>query len=123
MIHRCRRGVRRWVSSTLRNLKPKFPLLKIRTREEFYLKNCPKKKQPHISAGCYFLPLAPKLRFGSALANETPFHMPFVAPVNFIPDANTLKRGLFEELQHLRRSSAASYTLSVIGELEIEDLE
>jgi hypothetical protein len=43
--------------------------------------------------------------------------------VNFTLDASTLKRGLFEELQHLRRSSAALYTLSVIGELEIEDLE
>jgi hypothetical protein len=67
--------------------------------------------------------LAPKLRFGSALANETPFHILFVAPVNFTPDASTLKRGLFEELQHWRRSSAASFTLGVIGELEIEDLE
>jgi len=41
-------------------------------------------------------PLAPKLLFGSVLANETPFHILFVAPVNFTPDASTLKRGLFE---------------------------
>ena len=68
-------------------------------------------------------PLAPKLLFGSVLANETPFHILFVAPVNFTPDASTLKRGLFEEIQHWRRSSTASYTLGVIGELEIEDLE
>jgi hypothetical protein len=40
-------------------------------------------------------PLAPKLRFGSALAYETPFHIIFVASVDFTPDANPLRVDLF----------------------------
>ena len=107
----------------------KIGVVEFRTHPQIPSKKVVSKPNQYVIPACSSLsensdsPLAPKLRFGSALANETPFHILFVAPVNFTPDASTLKRGLFEEIQHWRRSSTASYTLGVIGELEIEDLE